>query len=144
MDVDWAASERLVLVFRVIQEMAQNKILSAPLVVSDGLEDMDMGYDLIDVNRNGPSLLGWIDINDVLKALLRYLEDDGRTLRPSMLELMTQLDQEGPGFVNKMLVQVMGARVAVPWFRKQNVARMPTLNAPIQAAKTRGSFIKRT
>lgn len=58
--------------------LAKHKILSAPLVMSPGLEDME--GEGIGAEPSGPTLLGWIDIADILRGLLHrecvYLCDD--------------------------------------------------------------------
>lgn len=47
------------------QALARRKVLSAPLVVAPALEDLGS-----DDPPDGPSLLGWVDVADVLRGLL--------------------------------------------------------------------------
>lgn len=49
------------------QLLAENDILSAPLVVSSGLEDMEC-----EAGALAPpvTLLGWIDVNDLMNAFI--------------------------------------------------------------------------
>lgn len=51
----------------LFQVLSQHDILSAPLVVSPGLEDTVSEAAPVSY---GPSLLGWIDINDILNAFI--------------------------------------------------------------------------
>ena len=61
-----------------------------------------------DVNLS-PQLLGWLDIQDILKALLSHLRNCGREVPMKMLALMTALEQEGPSFAKKTLITIRGA-----------------------------------
>lgn len=83
--------------------LAKHRILSAPLVA---------GYDLEDVAEVGanttPTLLGWIDVQDILKGFLRYLRERHNPLPTKMLQLMTTLEAEGPEFTHRMAVTLTG------------------------------------
>ena len=52
-----------------VQVLAKHRILSAPLVMSPSLEDLDSGG--LDEGSTAPALLGWCDVNDILRALLQ-------------------------------------------------------------------------
>jgi CBS domain-containing protein len=56
---------------QALQQLARYKILSAPVVLSPDLEDLEGGGD----NNLSPQLLGWIDVADVLQALLTFLHE---------------------------------------------------------------------
>jgi len=85
-----------------LQILAQHEILSAPLVMLADLEDSG-GVAMT------PQLLGWIDIADVLKALLLHLRTCERDIPMKMLALMTALEKEGPRFADKTLITVRAA-----------------------------------
>jgi len=85
------------------QALARRKVLSAPLVVAPALEDLG-GED----PPEGPSLLGWIDIADMLRGLLSHLRAKHRKLPTNMLQLMTELETEGKVFSYKPLVTLHG------------------------------------
>ena len=53
----------------VLQELAKHRILSAPLVITPDLEDVQ-DMPLRDPDAN-PTLVGWVDIPDILTALLQ-------------------------------------------------------------------------
>ncbi|KAG7666935.1 hypothetical protein Ndes2526B_g04587 [Nannochloris sp. 'desiccata'] len=82
--------------------LAKNDILSAPLVMQADLEDSG------DINMS-PSLLGWLDIQDILAALLLFLRTCGHEIPMKMLALMTSLEKEGPKFAKKTLVTIRAA-----------------------------------
>lgn len=177
----------LVTVWFMMQVLARHRILSAPIVVSPGLEDVES----LTPGDSGPSLLGWLDVNDVLRAFLQRmsmpsllpagsichttckmialpgqqqpavarvswhgistcmrcvpipppqqsvsvtlqpvvitahmqgqsssmticsrcvadLQEGGKTIPSSMLQLMTELEKEGSSFTSKMLITVLG------------------------------------
>ncbi len=82
-----------------LQTLAKNEILSAPLVMQPGIDD---GGDL----NLSPQLLGWLDIQDILRSFLTHLRTCGREIPMKMLALMTALEAEGPAFSNKMLITI--------------------------------------
>lgn len=82
--------------------LAKNDILSAPLVMQADLEDSG------DINMS-PSLLGWLDIQDILAELLAYLKTCGHEIPMKMLALMTSLEREGPKFAKKTLITIKAA-----------------------------------
>lgn len=49
-----------------VQELAIHQILSAPVIVAPGLEDMEEEGDSWD-----PTLLGWLDVRDILAAFVQ-------------------------------------------------------------------------
>ncbi len=69
------------------------------MVVAPDLEDLGPM-----VESTSPSLLGWVSIDDVLRAFLGHLQSDGKPLPTKMLALMTVLEEAGPGFADKMLI----------------------------------------
>lgn len=83
-----------------LKKLAKHKILSAPMVMEPGIEEISNG-------DQSPQLLGWIDISDILRAFLDHLQQAG-TLPTNMLSLMTALEKEGPLFADKLLVTVRG------------------------------------
>ncbi|KAK9818373.1 hypothetical protein WJX72_011551 [[Myrmecia] bisecta] len=91
-----------------LKELALNNILSAPLVVAPDLEDL-VDPDSSNADQYAaPSLLGWVDVHDILRAFLRHLEEGEKPIPTKMLQLMTILEHEGPRFANKPLVTIMG------------------------------------
>ena len=57
-----------------------------------------------DVNLS-PQLLGWIDVQDILKSFLDHLRGCGRDIPVQrMLSLMSALEEEGPRFSGKTLI----------------------------------------
>ena len=106
------------------QSFQAKRILSAPLVVSPDLEDLeeaglDGGGGLADPDATEaaftPQLLGWVDTSDILRAFLSHLDSHlastEATHRPPlaemrMLELMQLLEKVGPGFAARPLVTV--------------------------------------
>ena len=85
-----------------MQILARHEILSAPLVMQADLEDSG------DINMS-PSLLGWLDVSDILKAFLDHLRNCGREVPMKMLALMTALEKEGPKFADKTLITIRAA-----------------------------------
>eukprot|EP00798_Chlamydomonas_sp_ICE-L_P017941 gene17941-24344_t len=88
-----------------LKALSKRKILSAPLMVSVGLEDLEV----TEVPQE-PSLFGWVDVNDILRGLLSYLHDKHKKdkLPSNMLQLMTELEGEGKTFGSKSLVSLAG------------------------------------
>lgn len=82
-----------------LQTLAGHEILSAPLVMAAGIDDGG------DVNLS-PQLLGWLDIQDILRSFLAHLRTCGREIPMKMLALMTALEGEGPAFSHKMLITI--------------------------------------
>lgn len=82
--------------------LAQNSILSAPVVISPDLEDLSE----LRVEQPRPQLLGWLDVNDIVREFVKSVEDklEGK----NMLHLMSVLEQEGPAFAERSLVTLMG------------------------------------
>jgi len=78
--------------------LAENRILSAPMVLLPDIED---GGDL----ETTAQLLGWVDVGDIMKALLSHLSSND-DIPSAMLALMTSLENEGPVFASKTLVTV--------------------------------------
>lgn len=64
------------------------------------LPDIEDGGDL----DTTAQLLGWVDVGDIMKALLSHLSKDD--IPSAMLALMTSLEREGPVFASKTLVTV--------------------------------------
>lgn len=85
--------------------LARHNILSAPLVVSPGLEDIES----LEPTGTSASLVGWLDIKDVIKAFLAFLHEDRPQLPTNMLALMTELEKQGPAFASKMLITIVGS-----------------------------------
>lgn len=79
--------------------LAKYSILSAPMVLMPDIEES------ADINTH-PSLLGWLDIGDILGALLSHLSSQGEKLPTHMLSLMAALEKEGPNFANRALITV--------------------------------------
>ena len=50
------------------QALSQHNVLSAPLVIAPDLEDLSIGGAMQDAC--GPSLVGWVDMHDVLQSLI--------------------------------------------------------------------------
>eukprot|EP00882_Tetradesmus_deserticola_P002217 GHRQ01002369.1.p1 GENE.GHRQ01002369.1~~GHRQ01002369.1.p1 ORF type:complete len:201 (+),score=44.80 GHRQ01002369.1:209-811(+) len=93
-------------VAEALKTLARHKILSAPLVVSPGLEDVES----LSPGESAPQLLGWLDVKDIVKAFLAFLhEHKGPSLPTNMLALMTELEKHGPRFASKMLITVLGS-----------------------------------
>uniref|UniRef100_A0A383VM92 CBS domain-containing protein n=1 Tax=Tetradesmus obliquus TaxID=3088 RepID=A0A383VM92_TETOB len=89
-----------------LKTLARHNILSAPLVVSPGLEDVES----LSPGESAPQLLGWLDVKDIIKAFLAFLhEHKGPVLPANMLALMTELEKHGPAFAAKMLITVLGS-----------------------------------
>lgn len=70
-----------------LKVLAANSILSAPMVLMPDIEDSSE-------LETSPSLLGWVDIGDIMKALLNFLSAN-EDLPHAMLALMTALEKEG-------------------------------------------------
>lgn len=85
--------------------LARHDILSAPLVVSPGLEDIES----LEPTETAASLVGWLDIKDIIKAFLAFLHEHKHHLPTNMLSLMTELEKQGPNFATKMLITVVGS-----------------------------------
>lgn len=81
-----------------LKVLAKYSILSAPMVLMPEIDDSAE----IDTH---PSLLGWLDIADILGALLSHLSSHG-DLPKHMLSLMAALEKEGPNFANRPLITV--------------------------------------
>jgi len=79
--------------------LASNGILSAPMILMPEIEES------ADIETS-PSLLGWIDVGDILKALLTHLSSKEEELPTAMLSLMTALEREGPIFASRPLITV--------------------------------------
>eukprot|EP00891_Asterochloris_glomerata_P005954 jgi/Astpho2/5954/Aster-x0699 len=82
-----------------VQELAIHQILSAPVIVAPGLEDMEEEGDSWD-----PTLLGWLDVRDILAAFVQHVEQTTPELPTRMLQLMGLLEREGRTFAQKTLV----------------------------------------
>lgn len=54
----------------------------------------------------GPQFLGWLDVLDILKALLAHLQLPDKSAPVRLLELMNGLEQEGRNFASKSIVLV--------------------------------------
>jgi hypothetical protein len=52
----------------VLQELAKHKILSAPIIIAPGLEDV---LDAPSQEVANEALVGWLDIKDILEYLLK-------------------------------------------------------------------------
>lgn len=89
---------------QALKALAKRKVLSAPLVVSPGLEDARESGD----EPAAPALLGWIDVFDLLKGLLTHLKDKHKKLPTNMLLLMGELESEGKHYAGKTLVTLHG------------------------------------
>lgn len=84
--------------------LRDSNILSAPIVVSAGVEELGSG-----AAEMSPQLLGWLSIADVLQAFLEDVRRKrGGPLPTNMLALMALLEAEGPAFSAKPLVTVRG------------------------------------
>lgn len=82
--------------------LAKHQILSAPLVLSPDLEDLNAG-------DMSPSLLGWLDVSDILRALIAHLERHHFPVPTKMLALMTLLEKEAPQWADSTtLVTISG------------------------------------
>jgi len=88
-----------------LKMLAKHKILSAPLIMSPGLEDLE-GEGAAD--PQGPTLIGWVDIADILRGLLHQLHQKHPRLPANMLLLMTELGHEGKAFTGRTLVSLTG------------------------------------
>ncbi|KAF8071153.1 hypothetical protein HT031_001235 [Scenedesmus sp. PABB004] len=86
--------------------LARHHILSAPLVVNPGLEDVE---GMAPGESASPQLLGWLDVKDIIRAFLAYLHEHKAKLPSNMLALMTELEQQGPHFAAKTLITVLGS-----------------------------------
>lgn len=86
-------------VSRALEELAIHQILSAPVIVAPGLEDMEEEGDSWD-----PTLLGWLDVRDILAAFVQHVEQTTPELPTRMLQLMGLLEREGRTFAQKTLV----------------------------------------
>ncbi|EFN59772.1 hypothetical protein CHLNCDRAFT_133443 [Chlorella variabilis] len=84
-----------------LKTLAKNGILSAPMVISPDIEEVQGG-------SMSPQLLGWIDVADVLRGFLQHLQEAGHELPTQMLKLMTLLEKEGPVFSDRLLVTIRG------------------------------------
>ncbi|GLC41442.1 hypothetical protein PLESTB_001011000 [Pleodorina starrii] len=93
-----------------LQLLAKRHILSAPLVIMPGLEDLG-GGDMAGVEEaaSAPQLIGWVTVESILRAFLSHLEEKHGKLPRNMLLLMTQLEKEGPAFAEKPLITVSGS-----------------------------------
>lgn len=87
-----------------LKALAKRKVLSAPLVISPALEDLSTGE-----TPFGPTLLGWIDVSDVLRGLISHLQEKHKTLPSNMLQLMSELETEGKSFSRKPLITLTGS-----------------------------------
>eukprot|EP00195_Chlamydomonas_chlamydogama_P014669 CAMPEP_0202900886 /NCGR_PEP_ID=MMETSP1392-20130828/12091_1 /ASSEMBLY_ACC=CAM_ASM_000868 /TAXON_ID=225041 /ORGANISM="Chlamydomonas chlamydogama, Strain SAG 11-48b" /LENGTH=388 /DNA_ID=CAMNT_0049587343 /DNA_START=36 /DNA_END=1199 /DNA_ORIENTATION=- len=83
-----------------LQTLAKRKVLSAPVVVAPGLEDLER----LEPDATGPSLLGWVDVRDVMHGLLSHLKEKHEKLPTNMLLLMTELEKEAKTFSKKLLI----------------------------------------
>ncbi|GLI69924.1 hypothetical protein VaNZ11_014652 [Volvox africanus] len=88
-----------------LQLLAKRHILSAPLVIIPGLEDLSPD----DESSALPQLIGWVTVESILRAFLTHMEDKHGKLPRNMLLLMTQLEKEGPTFAEKPLITVSGS-----------------------------------
>ncbi|KXZ50299.1 hypothetical protein GPECTOR_17g938 [Gonium pectorale] len=92
-----------------LQLLARRHILSAPLVVVPGLEDM-AGGDGDGVGGDAaPQLIGWVTVESILRAFLAHMEEKHGRLPRNMLLLMTLLEKEGPAFAEKTLITLAGS-----------------------------------
>ncbi len=82
-----------------LKALAKYSILSAPMVLMPDIEESAE----IDTH---PSLIGWLDIGDILGALLSHLSSQSEKLPSHMLSLMAALEKEGPSFANRSLITV--------------------------------------
>mmetsp|Transcript_12886 Transcript_12886/g.22736 ORF Transcript_12886/g.22736 Transcript_12886/m.22736 type:complete len:376 (+) Transcript_12886:56-1183(+) len=85
-----------------LKVLSQHHILSAPLVMTANLEDLESGMDREETIRD--TLLGWIDIHDLLVALLDHMKKDGQQLPTQMLALMSALDKAQHTFMSRPLI----------------------------------------
>lgn len=53
-----------------------------------------------------PQLMGWVDVGDIVQALLTYLSSKNEEMPSAMLALMTALEKEGPAFASKPLITI--------------------------------------
>ena len=60
--------EHSVTIGEAMHVLAKKRILSAPIIAGFNLEDAS-GVESIE--SAGPTLLGWLDVNDILRGLLR-------------------------------------------------------------------------
>jgi 5'-AMP-activated protein kinase regulatory gamma subunit len=81
--------------------LAESKCLSAPILLEPDIEDS------LDVDAT-PTLIGWLDLKDILAALMAFIEsqNDERQLPTMMLSLMAELEKRGQDFLNRSLVCV--------------------------------------
>ncbi|GAB4822523.1 hypothetical protein N2152v2_009569 [Parachlorella kessleri] len=100
-DTEMSDMDKATQLLESTKALAKHEILSAPMVVAPDLEEIGDG-------NTSPSLLGWIDVADILRAFLTFLQRSGKPLPTKMLALMTVLEKEGPEFAEKLLVTVRG------------------------------------
>lgn len=50
----------------LLQLLAKHNVLSAPVVVSPGLEDIES----LTPGESAPQMLGWLDVRDIMGAFL--------------------------------------------------------------------------
>ncbi|KAK9845507.1 hypothetical protein WJX81_008164 [Elliptochloris bilobata] len=97
---------------KAMQEFNRARVLSAPIVISPDLEDLE--EETVPEERDStPSLLGWLDVSDLVEALIKHLESrlpEGQKLPTKMLALMKLLEAEGPGFAKKELITLTGGQ----------------------------------
>ncbi|GFR48334.1 hypothetical protein Agub_g10220 [Astrephomene gubernaculifera] len=95
-------------VSQALQLLARRHILSAPLVVMPGLEDMESGSG--EPPNSAPQLIGWVTVESLLRAFLAHMgEKYGKPLPRKLLLLMTMLEKEGPAFAEKLLITLTGS-----------------------------------
>ena len=84
--------------------LADNRLLSAPIVVEPEIED---GGGAMDID-GAPTLFGWLDIRDIVTALLNFVESKNteHKLPTMMLSLMSDLEKVGGEFATTRLVSV--------------------------------------
>lgn len=87
-----------------LETLADEHLLSAPIVVDPDVEDNGTGMD-IDAT---PTLIGWLDLKDILASLLAFIDSKNteKKLPTMMLSLMSSLEKAGSEFLNKLLVSV--------------------------------------
>jgi len=83
---------------QALKTLSRHHILSAPLLLSP---------DYLEEGVDAPStLLGWIDISDILRGLLDHLNHTHNPIPTKMLALMTALEKEGPKFAERTLITI--------------------------------------
>lgn len=84
-----------------LQTFGDNGILSAPVVLEPDIDDGVMeGYE------GSIQVVGWIDAQGILSALLEYLRRT-QEVTMEMMQLMMALESEGSSFAHKTLITIL-------------------------------------